>query len=200
MSIATDAEQLQRHQERRRLARCASAPGAAVRAQPRSGCRRAAWRATYSAYATSRHDAHDDAHRVRHDDGDEHHGEAAEEETEVAAHLASVELEAAPPARAAAPRPAVTAVPTPSSRNAEPSTAPVATDAAEGCPLTSATMGTTVSGREVPSAARRLPVAPLASFMRKPAHSTALVNSSEAVTMSRRPPAKRRAWLTVAAG
>jgi len=60
----------------------------------------------------------------------------------------------------------VTAVPTPRRRKAEPRTAPVATDAADGSPLISATTGTTVSGSDVPRAASRLPVAPLASLSR----------------------------------
>jgi len=59
--------------------------------------------------------------------------------------------------------PPVTAVPTPSSRNAEPRTAPVATDAADGSPLMSATTGTTVSGSDVPRAASRLPARSLTS-------------------------------------
>ncbi len=137
-----------------------------------------------------------DPHRARQHDGDEHHRETAEEEAQVAAHLAASSSRRRCGGAGARATP-VTAVPTPSSRKAEPSTAPVATDAAEGWPPTSATIGTTVSGSDVPSAASRLPVAPLASFMRKPAHSTALVNSSEAATMSTRPPPKRRAWLTI---
>ncbi len=72
------------------------------------------------------------AHRLRHDDGDEHHGEAADEETQVATQLPGVELEPAPALPQEHGASAVTAVPTQSSRNAEPSTAPVATDAADG--------------------------------------------------------------------
>ena len=67
-----------------------------------------------------------------------------------------------------------------SSRNGAPNTAPMATASADGACVTSATTGTTVSGSDVPSAASRLPVAPLARRMRNPAHSTALVNSSDA--------------------
>ena len=74
--------------------------------------------------------------------------------------------------------------------------APTATASASGPPRTIATTGTVVSGSAVPSAASRLPVAPAASFRRNPAHSTALVKSSAATTMSTSPPTKRPAVVT----
>ena len=79
----------------------------------------------------------------------------------------------------------VAPAPSVSSRNGEPSTAPVATESAAGEWVASATIGTTVSGSDVPSAASRLPVAPVPRLSMWPAHSIALVNSSDATTTTR---------------
>ncbi len=79
----------------------------------------------------------------------------------------------------------------------EPSTAPVAMAVDCGLPAIIATIGTIVSGREVPSAASRLPVAPVPSFSRYPAHSTALVNSSAPITIAIMPAASRMIKLTM---
>src|SRR5687768_12147019 len=63
------------------------------------------------------------------------------------------------------------------SRNGAPMIAPTATSSEPSAPPMIATIGISVSGIAVPTAARRLPVAPSPILSRCPAHSTALVNS-----------------------
>ena len=64
------------------------------------------------------------------------------------------------------------------SRNGAPMIAPTATSSAPSAPPMIATIGISVSGIAVPTAASMLPVAPSPISSLLPAHSTALVNSS----------------------
>ncbi len=61
--------------------------------------------------------------------------------------------------------------------------APIATAFASGSPSITATIGISVSGIAVPTAASRLPTAPCPNASRWPAHSTALVNSNAPARM-----------------
>ena len=64
------------------------------------------------------------------------------------------------------------------SRNGAPMIAPIATSSDPSAPPRIATIGIRVSGIAVPTAARRLPVAPSPSPSLCPTHSTALVKTS----------------------
>ena len=77
------------------------------------------------------------------------------------------------------------------SRNGAPMIAPIATSSAPSAPPMIATIGISVSGIAVPTAARMLPVAPSPISSRCPAHSTALVNSSAPARMTAKLTASR---------
>ena len=62
--------------------------------------------------------------------------------------------------------------------------APIATSSEPSAPPMIATIGISVSGIAVPTAASRLPIAPSPSSSRWPSHSTALVNSSAPARMT----------------
>src|SRR5688500_17396796 len=69
--------------------------------------------------------------------------------------------------------------------------APTATSSAPSAPPTIATIGISVSGIAVPTAARMLPVAPSPICSRWPAHSTAFVNSRAPARMIAKLAARR---------
>ena len=69
------------------------------------------------------------------------------------------------------------------SRNGAPTIAPIATSSEPSAPPINATIGISVSGIAVPTAARRLPTAPTPIASRWPIHSTAFVKMNAPVRM-----------------
>ena len=78
------------------------------------------------------------------------------------------------------------------SRNGAPMIAPIATSSAPSAPPIMATIGISVSGIAVPTAASRLPTDPSPSSSLCPAHSTAFVNTSAPTRITAKLSSRRR--------